>query len=406
MLGGEIMNVSDIMKEEVIEVYDDEYLSKALGIMKENNVKALVVVDRKGKYKGMITERRILKSYVDPSSTRVKSLMLNAPAVSPEDDLVKAAYLMFHSDFFNLPVKNEEDKVIGVINNKDLIEYYLENSDLKNMKVREVMTEEVKTLNPSDSIAKALALFRENGFTRAPVVNEEGKLLGLITLHDIIIRFLKPKHRPQKSHTTAQEKIHVLKNPVKSIMETSVITISPSDTVLEAIKKMKSYNISSLIVVGDKEELVGIITDKDLLEIIASLKKEEERFKVMYSIAGDVRDLDKDELEKSLESVKELFEKYKDYLDSGNVYVYIKEHEEKFRGVPLYHVRIRASTGKGLFVVTGETWGLYQTIGQALKRLRDQIEFKKALDKDPYEGLRRLIKEVSDKTTLPIIRHD
>lgn len=398
------MNVSEIMMRDVIEVYDDEYLSKALGIMKEKNVKALVVVDRKGKYKGMITERRILKSYVDPTTTRVKSLILSAPVLSPEDDLVKAAYLMFHSDFFNLPVKDKKGNVIGIINNKDLIEKYLESSDLKNMKIREVMTEEVITLNPSESIAKALTLFRENRFTRVPVVNEEGRILGLITLHDIIVRFLKPKHRPHKRNNVSKEKIHVLKNPVKSIMETSVITTYPSDTLLNAIKKMKSYKISSLIVVEDNDKLVGIITDKDLLEIVASLYKEEEKFKVMYSIAGDVKDLDKDELEESLNSVKEFFEKYEDYLNSGNIYIYIKEHEEKFRGIPLYHVRMRASTGKGLFVVSGETWGLYQTIGQALRRLKEQIEFKKAADKDPYEGLRKLIKEVSDKATLPVVR--
>ncbi|NPA38590.1 MAG: CBS domain-containing protein [Candidatus Nanohaloarchaeota archaeon] len=399
------MKVKDIMNENVHYVYDDEYLSKALGIMKEKNVKALVVLDRKGNYKGMITERRIHKSYVDPSSTRVRSLLMKAPVLSPEDEVEKAAHLMFHTDFFNLPVKDEEGKVVGTVNNKDLIEaYFKENPELGKMQVKDVMTEEVVTLNPSDSIAKALSLFREHGFTRAPVVDSEGRLLGLVTLHDIVVTFLKPKTRPQKSNV-GKEKVHVLRNPVKAIMETAVITAYPNDTLLEAIQKMKEYNISSLIVVGDKNELLGIITDKDMLEVVASAYQEEERFKVMYSLAGDVRDLDKDELEESLKNVKEFFEKYAEYLGSGNIYVYIKEHEEKFRGVPLYHVRIRASTERGLFVVTGETWGLYNAIGRALKRMREQIEYKKALDKDPYEGLKRLIKEVSDKTTLPVIRN-
>lgn len=71
-------------------------------------------------------------------------------------------------------------------------------------KVEEFMTKDVITLRPEDTVAKAFATMRDNAISRIPVVNEEGKLEGLVTLHDLIIRFIKP---PRFRPSTARSRV-------------------------------------------------------------------------------------------------------------------------------------------------------------------------------------------------------
>ncbi len=404
------LSIKEFIIENFYSINENETISKALGIMHDKKVKGLIVTQNNGSYAGIITEEIIKKSYLDPVSTKVKSLTIKAPKnTTTESSVYEAAYNMFHSQIPILPIfdKENNENVIGVIEIKDFLHKYLQkDKEYANRKVIEVATTDVVTIHENDTIGKALKLYRENKFTRLPVIGKNGKLVGIITLIDIIEKILKPKHRETKPRTkniAAKEKIHVVDYPVKEVMNSVVFTIDGFSTLKEAINIMIENNISSLVVTDD-ENIAGIITDKDILGEIASKYVKPEKFIIIPSISGDVEDLDKFELEKSLTHIKEVLERYEDYLKSGRIYVFIKEHKEKFRSVPLYYVKIRASTEKGLFISTGQTWGLYNALGNALHHLKDQIKYKKEIESDPYLGLKRLVKEVADTTVLPRIK--
>ena len=58
---------------------------------------------------------------------------------------------------------------------------------------------------------------------------------------------------------------------VREIMQTSVITISPEELVVDAAQVMEDFNIRRLPVVDDDDFLVGIVTDTDILSIAEGL---------------------------------------------------------------------------------------------------------------------------------------
>ena len=80
----------------------------------------LVVLDDDGKYKGVIARRWIIRSKLDPSVTKVKTLTRTAPTVTLHDSLGKVAELMIESEIRQLPVYSRE-KLLGFVTDEDVI---------------------------------------------------------------------------------------------------------------------------------------------------------------------------------------------------------------------------------------------------------------------------------------------
>lgn len=90
----------------------------------------------------------------------------------------------------------------------------------------------------------------------APVVDGTGKLVGVITMNDIIRACSEGKFNAR----------------VKDYMSSPPITIRDSDDILKAVELMNRYNIGRLPVVDSSGRLVGIVTRTDILKFIASIR--------------------------------------------------------------------------------------------------------------------------------------
>ncbi|MBQ8017173.1 MAG: CBS domain-containing protein [Methanobrevibacter sp.] len=126
-----------------------------------------------------------------------------------------------------------------------------------NKKVKDIMTTEIITTTSDIDVVNAFEKLMEYKISSLPVV-EDGKLIGIITATDVGHNLILDKYE--------------LGTSVEEIMITSVVTISPDDTLETAIKVMKEGTSSSGILnqlpVVDGEELVGIISDGDIIQEI------------------------------------------------------------------------------------------------------------------------------------------
>jgi len=133
------------------------------------------------------------------------------------------------------------------------------------MYVSDWMTKKVFTVTPDSSISDAAKLTREKGIKHVPVV--KGNVIkGLLSDRDI------KEYLPSKTTTLDVYELHSLltKTRVKSVMKTSIVTTSPDTPIEEAALIMLDKNIGCLPVI-DRNKLVGIISDRDLFQVLVDI---------------------------------------------------------------------------------------------------------------------------------------
>lgn len=105
--------------------------------------------------------------------------------VNPGDSLQKAKDILFSKRIHHLPVVDGR-KLVGIITTYDLVRLDRPFSDYDRIKVKEVMTTKIATLEPSEKIGAAAEVFLENLFHGLPIVDEKGDLMGIVTTFDIL----------------------------------------------------------------------------------------------------------------------------------------------------------------------------------------------------------------------------
>src|SRR5215211_2910728 len=111
------------------------------------------------------------------------------------------------------------------------------------LKIREVMTADLKTAPPDLPLSKVLDILRINRISGLPVV-ENGKLVGVLSLEDIV-RAL------QKNDLSA---------PTSHYMTREVVTVASYDSIVNAIRTFTEIKLGRLPVVDENDNLVGMIT--------------------------------------------------------------------------------------------------------------------------------------------------
>lgn len=129
---------------------------------------------------------------------------------------------------------------------------------------RDIMTREVVTIRPETSIIEAIDLLLNNRISGLPVVDEEMRLVGIVSEKDLL-------------NIMFEDNLNV-QDPVKRYMTTRVTSFNEEDDIVKICEFFLKKNFRRVPIVWDKK-LTGIISRRDILKLIliSVLKQEEER---------------------------------------------------------------------------------------------------------------------------------
>jgi predicted transcriptional regulator len=121
---------------------------------------------------------------------KVKDIMMGTPYYCQlETNLGSATELMWNANCGFLPVESVDGKVIGVITDRDIcIALGTKNRPAGEITVAEVMTGKLYSCSPDDDIHMALQTLRKATVRRLPVVAQNGTLVGVLSMDDILLR--------------------------------------------------------------------------------------------------------------------------------------------------------------------------------------------------------------------------
>jgi len=147
--------------------------------------------------------------------------------------------------------------------------------------VAQIMTTEIVTVSPETSLETAIKILAEKEISGLPVVNKQGKLVGVISETDLtwqatgidtppFIMFLDSVIYLQNPAKHNEEVHKALGQTVQDAMSDRPATVKGSQLVREAAKIMHDKKVRRLPVVNEESHLIGIITQGDVIKMMAN----------------------------------------------------------------------------------------------------------------------------------------
>ena len=134
------------------------------------------------------------------------------------------------------------------------------------MFVHDVMSSPVVTVLPDMPFQDALRLMQEKNFRRLPVVDDKGKLVGIVAERDLL--YASPS--PATSLSVWEMNYMLSKIKVNRLMTPEVITTTPDTTIEDAAHQMVLNRVGG-VPVGEHGKVVGIITETDIFKTLVSM---------------------------------------------------------------------------------------------------------------------------------------
>ena len=200
--------------------------------------------------------------------------------VQPDTPLAQVVSLLLDRGYRSLPVVDKFGRPVGIITDGDLLRHaHLTarlglQGDLAAAQLRQelanlqaeattadtIMTRPVITVHTGDKVRTAVARMAKHGLKRLPVVDDHGRLAGLISRLDVF--------RTVEYHQAGQpEGVEppLAGKTVQELMHGDVPTVGPQAQLEEIVQALEQSQRRRVVVVDDGRHVLGIITDGDLL---------------------------------------------------------------------------------------------------------------------------------------------
>ncbi len=290
----------------IIEVVDSpEQLARIRPQLEEIVVEGLIIVQEVEIWKYSYNPK--LREV--PSRSTVGQVMTKAAvSVTPQTPLAEVVRLLLDQDYFKaLPVIDADRRVVGIITDGDLLNRgdvphrlgVLETLDRENLhrlmeelhqntkKAGDVMTSPAVTVQAESHLREAAKLMVKRGLKRMPVVDSEGRLVGMLGRLDVLKVVANNPPALQRgskgnglgsgssnsnSNSTSSE-THPIYQVARDVMVSDVPTALPNTPVADLLERLLRSQLRRLVVVDDQRRVLGVVTDADLVARVSAHHK-------------------------------------------------------------------------------------------------------------------------------------
>ena len=362
------MNLGDLMEDKYESVDPEMPLTDVVAKMRAKDLHEIVVTEDGKKLLGLVSYRSIIRRKNLVIGTKARSAMELAPPITLETPLTQVAEHFLSTGYRQLPVM-KGSKTSGLISRTGLISIIPRIKGLKSIKVKDIMTQNVQTVAQDDPVKNAVEIMRRLDIQTLPVVNEQGRLRGIIGVTDIVNYNWNGLRRETRGELVGERNPVELK--VESISNETVYTIGPEDMLNDAVNLMTSKKISTLPVTTN-DQILGIITTYDLVELIASFGKRDMVYMQITGLEEEDRfslDIMEREIQSGLAKTSKIARP-----------LLFTMHVAKYHNLgnsSKYSLNGRLTTEHGTFIAHTSDWSLIKAVIELMKILDGRIMEKK-----------------------------
>jgi CBS domain-containing protein/ribosome-associated translation inhibitor RaiA len=372
----EDMYVKDVMNPNPIYVEENEVLSKVISKMKEHQIHELPIVDSKKRVVGYIDFEHLMKRRSIPITSKVSTVMIKPPKVMDSTHVIDAIKIMANNGLRAIPVTDESDTLVGLTTRTDFTKALLNAESFTSKPVEEIMVENPVAVLEDSTIYEALEKMRKLDEMSIPVVNEHNHLKGMVHIKDISNALWRDKERPTLGDMHGEKVRQTFL--VKDFLSPPV-NVLKNDKIKDAIKAMLDLKSHVVAVTDNEGKLIGILTQKDIIEHYASSKAEEMAVVQITGLSeGDAILLDSiySIIERDLKKMAK-FENYKPL----SLTLHVEEHVSKTSEI-VYVVRAKLITEKKVFYYTDQDANLLALVDRVMDSLHRMVRKEKEKEKE------------------------
>ncbi len=272
--------VSEIMTTQLTTATVSATVFETMQRMVTEDVGRIIIVDDEVPV-GIFTEKDVLKRVVggqiDAKTTGIKSVM-TAPirAVREETHIVDAFARMFRGKYRHLLVRGRRGKIIGIVSMRRILNLAVELGQglSETSRLGDIGAAAVVSLDESTPVRETVALMNQQAVS-AVIITSAGKPTGIFTERDLLKRVI----------TRGAD---VDKTLVKQVMTSPLLTMPSSTLIGDALAEMSRRDIRNMPVVGDQEELVGLVAMPEILQYARAFDIDEQVRRSWREVAAEL----------------------------------------------------------------------------------------------------------------------
>jgi CBS domain-containing protein len=221
-----------------------------------------------------------------PAAVTVGEVMTrDVVAVRPNTPLAELVMTLVQRPFRAVPVIDDERRVVGIVTNGDLVRrgglpvrlellQTFETEQIRDQLARlavphrtveEIMTSPAVTVRPELDVRHAAELMIRRKLKRLPVVDGEGRLIGIVSRVDLL-KTVTTAAATAPAEAGSHPSRVVGDTPVGAVMNTTVPAISADAPLPDVVNVVASTRLNRAVVVDAERRVLGIITDAELIE--------------------------------------------------------------------------------------------------------------------------------------------
>jgi len=156
------------------------------------------------------------------------------------------------------------------------------------MKVKDIMIREVICISPDEKVTEAAKIIHEHNFNGLPIIDDNKKVLGMVTEMDLLTNDSFGMHIPSFAKLISdfnvlkmvkgEEKRNfesIVNADVQSIMNKNFISVSPDTPLTDLISIFNEQKVNPIPVVDEKKTLQGIVARSDIIKLISNFSEVE-----------------------------------------------------------------------------------------------------------------------------------
>ena len=177
-------------------------------------------------------------------------------SVNKESSIFEAIKVMYKNDQGTVIIL-DQDKTVGILTERDVVELLALKTDF-NQPVIAVAERKVIGININRSVEYALHVLIDNNIRRLTIISDEGKFIGILT-QQMLMNKLEDDHY----------RINLTVSQILSCDTVNIVTLPLHGTLEDAISRMRSREIGSVLVIDDDAMFIGIVTERDLVRFVS-----------------------------------------------------------------------------------------------------------------------------------------